>query len=187
MLKKLYASYRQLRAAGKPPVLELITNRTLDSPHPLLGHVDGRSDLLMPFAGQAGPATEAGKAMQAWANHIPAGRDDLLDMLSRLIFRTGLTITAERDHVQMLMLAAGLEGTEDALQRGLDCVAGWVTGGTRIATAAEIRETADELGLRRSDPAAILVVQAIDTDPHADEATPALNGVALYRGDNPTP
>jgi hypothetical protein len=186
LLQKLYASYRRLRAAGQAPILELITNRTLDRGHPLLGHVDGRSDLLMPYAGQADLETEAGKALQGWAEHIPAGRDDLLDMLSHLIFRTGLTITAERDHVQTLMLAAGLEGTEDALQRGLDCVAGWVTAGKRIATAAEIRETADELGLRRSDPAAILVVQAIDTDPHADEATIALDWVALYEGDRPS-
>jgi hypothetical protein len=186
LLQKLYASYRQLRGAGQPPALELITNRTLDRAHPLLGHVDGRSDLLMPYAGQAGPATDAGKALQAWADHIPAGRDDLLDMLGHLIFRTGLTITAERDHVQTLMLAAGLEGTRDALRRGLDCVAGWVTGGKRIATAAEIRETAGGLGLRRSDPAAILVVQAIDTDPHADEATITLDWVDLYDGDSPS-
>jgi hypothetical protein len=34
LLQKLYASYHQLRAAGQPPVLELITNRTLDSTHP---------------------------------------------------------------------------------------------------------------------------------------------------------
>ena len=186
LLQKFYASYRQLRAVGQAPTLELITNRTLDSGHPLLGHVDGRSDLLMPYAGQAGPATEAGKVLQAWADHIRASRDDLLEMLSHLIFRTGLTVTAERDHVQTLMLAAGLEGTEDALQRGLGCVVGWVTGGKRIVTAAEIRETADELGPRRSDPAAILVVQAIDTDPHADEATIALDWVDLYDGDSPS-
>jgi SMODS-associated and fused to various effectors sensor domain len=186
LLQKLYASYRQLRAAGQPPTLELITNRTLDGSHPLLGHVDGRSDRLMPYAGQADPATEAGKALQAWADHIPAARDDLLDLLDHLVFRTGLTITAERDHVQTLMLAAGLEGTEDALQRGLDCVAAWVIAGKRIMTAAEIRAAADELGLRRSDPAAILVVQAIDTDPHADEATIALDWVDLYDGDSPS-
>ena len=55
LLQKLYASYRQLRAAGQAPTLELITNRTLDSGHPLLGHVDGRSDLLMPYAGHRRP------------------------------------------------------------------------------------------------------------------------------------
>jgi hypothetical protein len=185
LLQKLYASYRRLCTAGDAPTLELITNRTLDSTHPLLGHVDGRTDMLMPYAGHADPATKAGKTLQAWANHVRATRDELLEMLNHLIFRTGLTVSAERDHVQTLMIAAGLDGSEDALQRGLDCVASWVTGGKRIAPAAEIRKAADRLGLRRSDPAAILVVQAIDTDPHADEATIALDWVDLFDDDRP--
>lgn len=49
-------------------------------------------------------------------------------------------------------------------QHNRHCVADWVTGGKRIVPAAEIRETVDRLGLRRTEPAAILVVQAIDTD-----------------------
>ena len=40
-------------------------------------------------------------------------------------------------------------------------------------------------GLRRSEPAAVLVVQAIDIDPHADEATIALDWVDLFDGDDP--
>jgi SMODS-associated and fused to various effectors sensor domain len=112
-------------------------------------------------------------------------RDDLLEMLSHLVFRTGLTVSAERDHVQTLMIAAGLDGSDDALQSGLDCVAGWVKGGKRIVHAAEIHEAADRLGLRRSEAAAVLVVQAIDIDPHADEATIALDWVDLFDGDDP--
>src|SRR5262249_35898202 len=50
LLQKFYASYTSLRAAGAAPTLELITNRTLDRTHPLLGHVDGRTDAIMPFA-----------------------------------------------------------------------------------------------------------------------------------------
>ena len=72
LLQKLHASYCTLRTAGGTPTLELITNRTLDGTHPLLGHVDGRTDLLVPYAGLAGPTTEAGKALQAWADHVGA-------------------------------------------------------------------------------------------------------------------
>jgi hypothetical protein len=185
LLQKLYASYRMLCAAGGTPTLELITNRTLDRTHPLLGHVDGRTDTLVPSAGHASPATQAGKALQAWADHVGVTLGELLQMLSHLIFRTGLTVSAEREHIQTLMIAAGLDGSENALQRGLDCVADWVTGGKRIVPAAEIRETVDRLGLRRTEPAAILVVQAIDTDPHAGEATIALDWVDLFDGDRP--
>jgi hypothetical protein len=65
LLQKLHASYGTLRTAGGTPTLELITNRTLDRTHPLLGHVDGRTDLLVPNAGLADPRTEAGKTLQA--------------------------------------------------------------------------------------------------------------------------
>ena len=41
------------------------------------------------------------------------------------------------------------------------------------------------MGLRRSEPAAVLVVQAIDIDPHADEATIALDWVDLFDGNDP--
>jgi hypothetical protein len=185
LLQKLHRSYGALRTAGGTPTLELITNRTLDGTHPLLGHVDGRTDLLVPYATLAGPKTEAGKALQAWADHVGVSRDDLLEMLSHLVFRTGLTVSAERDHVQTLMIAAGLDGSDDALQRGLGCVADWVQGGKRLVPAAEIHEAADRMGLRRSEPAAVLVVQAIDIDPHADEATIALDWVDLFDGNDP--
>ena len=55
LLQKLHASYGTLRTAGGTPTLELITNRTLDGTHPLLGHVDGRTDLLVPYAGLGRP------------------------------------------------------------------------------------------------------------------------------------
>jgi hypothetical protein len=184
LLQKLYASYGKLRAAGGTPNLELITNRTLDGAHPLLGRVDGRTDMLVPYAAQAGPTTDAGKAVQAWAGHVGATRDELLEMLGHLVFRAGLTVSAERDHVQTLMIAAGLDGSDDALRRGLDAVAAWVKGGKRIVPAADIHEAVDRLGLHRSDPSAVLVVQAIDTDPQADEATIALDWVDLFDGDH---
>ena len=79
VLEKLYASYVELSANGTPPHLRLITNRPLDNAHPLLGHIDGRTDLLMPYAGQAPAHSAAGKAVDAWADHVRADRKDLLD------------------------------------------------------------------------------------------------------------
>ena len=61
LLQKLHRSYSALRTAGGTPTLELITNRTLDGTHPLLGHVDGRTDLLVPYATLAGPKPKPGK------------------------------------------------------------------------------------------------------------------------------
>ena len=106
-------------------------------------------------------------------------------MLKHLQFHPGRAVTAEREHVRALMVAAGLDDSDTALQHGLNTVASWVGGGRRVVTAKDINEAVDELGLRRVEPSAILVVQAIDTDPHADEATVALNWVDLFDGDQP--
>jgi SMODS-associated and fused to various effectors sensor domain len=185
VLQKLYDSYGKIRGNGHAPTLRLITNRALDGAHPLLGHVDGRTQLLVPHAALAGPNTDTGKAVDAWAQHVGASREELLAMLASLEFHPGRTIPAERDHVRALMVAAGLDDSDTALQHGFDIVAGWVVDGKRIVTAKDVNEAIDERGLRQVDPSAILLVQAIDTDPHADEATVALNWVDLFDGDQP--
>lgn len=185
VLQKLYDSYVQLRAAGSAFTLRLITNRALDSGHPLLDNVDGRTQLLVPHAAQAGSNTAAGRAVNAWADHVGASPESLLDMLAHLEFQPGRTIPAEREHVRALMVAAGLDDSDAALLHGRDIVADWVVDGKRVVAAKDIDEAVDERGLRRVDPSAILVVQAIDIDPHADEATIALDWVDLYEGDQP--
>jgi hypothetical protein len=185
VLEKLYASYTELSANGPAPHLRLVTNRPLDSAHALLGRVDGRTDLLVPYARQASATSAAGKAVDAWADHVGVSRENLLDMLEHLQFHPGRAVTAERAHVRALMVAAGLDDSETALQHGFNTVAKWVEGGQRVVTAKDIHQAVDELGLRRVEPSAILVVQAIDTDPHADEATVALNWIDLFDGDQP--
>lgn len=186
VLQKLYDSYGKVRGNGPAPTLRLITNRALDGAHALLGNVDGRSQLLVPHAAQAGPNTDAGRAVDAWAQHVGASREELLEMLAALEFHPGRTIPAERDHVRALMVAAGLDDSDAALQHGLDIVAGWVVDGKRVVSAKDINEAIDERGLHMVDPSAILAVQSIDTDPHADEATVALNWVDLFDGDQPS-
>jgi hypothetical protein len=183
LLQKLYASYVTLSANGTTPILRLITNRTLDRAHPLLGHVDGRTDLLMPHAGQAEKTRAAGQAVDRWARHVDADRTELLGMLEHLEFVTGRAIKAEQEHVRTLMIAAGLDSSDMALQHGLNTVADWVTGGKRVVSEQDIQQAVE--GLRRVDPSAILVLQAIDSDPHAEEATIALDWVDLFDGDRP--
>jgi hypothetical protein len=80
--------------------LTLLTNRGLDAAHPLLGHVDGRTDLLIPYAADAPPTGKASQALRAWANHVGRSRESLLEMLELLTFRTGLTVSSERDRAQ---------------------------------------------------------------------------------------
>lgn len=185
LLQKLYGSWKTLNVDGAVPTLQLITNRGLDRDDPLLGHVDGRTDLVVPYAADADPSSNAGRALWEWAAHVAATRDELLAMLSRLQFVTGRTITAEQASVMKSMALAGLDPSEDALERGLTIVGRWVVDGKRVVTPNDISEAVDQHALRRVGPSALLVVQAIDTDPHAHEATFALNWVHLFDGDLP--
>jgi hypothetical protein len=182
LLQKLYASWEKLSGHGATPTLRLITNRALDRSDPLLGGVDGRSDLLVPYAANAGPTSKAGQALQRWADHVGTTREELLGMLGHLQFVTGRTISTEREHVQTLMALAGLDASEEALECGLRTVAGWVVDGRRILPAHDIHDAVDRLGLHQAEPAALLVVQAIDRDPHADEGTVVLDWVDLFDG-----
>ncbi|SHN88826.1 hypothetical protein SAMN05660350_04816, partial [Geodermatophilus obscurus] len=86
LLQKLYASWKKLTANGALPTLQLITNRALDRDDPLLGHVDGRTDLLVPYAAHAGQTSAAGQALQEWADHVGATPAELLAMFARLKF-----------------------------------------------------------------------------------------------------
>lgn len=106
-------------------------------------------------------------------------------MLEHLQFVTGRAISAEESHVRTLMAIAGLDPSDDVLERGLSIVGRWVVDGKRVVTVDDISGAVDQRGLRRLDPSALLVVQAIDTDPHADEATVTLDWVHLYEQDQP--
>ncbi|MCR3753714.1 hypothetical protein LX88_007723 [Lentzea californiensis] len=185
VLEKLFASYRILRDPSRPPRLELLTNRVLDPQHSLLGKIDGRTDLVVPFARLASHESAAGVQLAAWADHVAAKREELLEMLDHLVFRTGFTVGGERDRAQVLMLAAGLRHDEAALETGIAAAAGWVRAGRRVLTADEIRQEIAALALQRGRRSAILLVQAIDRDPHPEDATEVLDWVDCHRGVSP--
>ena len=185
LLQKFCHSYQLVRNPDRPPTLELLTNRGLDEAHPLLGHVDGRSDLLVPYAADAPADGQAGQALQIWADHVGVSREALLEVLEHLTFRTGLTVSSERDRAQVLMNAAGLRHDAMALAQGLAAVAEWVQGGRRTLTPDDIHHLVDGLGLHKGHPRAILLVQAIDRDTHPEDALETLDWVDWYDGDAP--
>jgi hypothetical protein len=185
VLQKFLASWKKLANGAGPPIMELVTNRVLDPTDPLLNILDGRTDLLNPAARQAGLRSEAGKRLTEWADHLGCPRDEVLDMLDALLFKSGLSVSGERDRAQCLMLANGLLGDPDALDRGVAIVADWVRDGRREATPDDINTEIDRLHLRAGDPRAVLLVQAINRDPNPDDATVALDWVHLYDGDSP--
>ena len=83
------------------------------------------------------------------------------------------------------MYAAGLRHDEEAITQGVGIVRGWVTGGKRKLTTAELRRAVEPLKRTDDLPAASLLVQAIDRDPMPEVATIALDWAGLFPGTEP--
>ncbi|MGH3874696.1 MAG: SAVED domain-containing protein [Pseudonocardiaceae bacterium] len=185
LLQKFFTSWKKLANGAEPPVMELVTNRVLDPADPLLSLLDGRTDLLNPAARRASPRTLAGKRLAEWAAHLRCTSEEVVDMLDNLLFKPGQSVNGECDRAQSLMLANGLLGDADALDRGVGMVTGWVLHGRRQITPDDINTEIDRLRLRAGDPRAVLLVQAINRDPNPEDALVALDWVDLYEGDSP--
>ncbi|MEX5236127.1 SAVED domain-containing protein [Kocuria arenosa] len=188
LLQKLYGSYQKLRPAkghGAHPTLQLITNRAADPGHDLLGHIDGRSDLLIPYAADQSSTSKAGILLAGWATHVEAERHELLEMLEHLRFTTGRTISGETERIQALMASVGLHSNHQSLEQGLSAAAAWVRNGLRTVTPQDVEKDIDRLGLQAGEPKAVLLVQAIDRDGHPEDATAALDWVDLFEGNAP--
>lgn len=187
LLKKLYNSYVALRdRPGQAPFqMQLLSNRPADPAHPLLSQIDGRTGMLVPFAAIASPESAAGQALTTWAGHLDVERDELLEMLSKLRFRSGRDLAGERENTKTLMLAAGLATTDVALDNGINAAGTWVKGGRREVTATDVLAVVQALGLYAQPPTATLLVEDIDHDRSPEAATVGVNWVSHYAETDP--
>ncbi|MBK6872812.1 MAG: SAVED domain-containing protein [Kineosporiaceae bacterium] len=182
LLQKLFASYLQLR--GTNPDLQIITNRAPDPQHPLLGAIDGRTELLK-LPAEVTRRSHVGKALQAWCRHVDGCEDDLRGLLGALRFVTGRSISSEIDRVCALMEAAGLQSDDNALLLATAEVQSWVREGRRVLTPEDVHASIDARQLRAGDERGVLLVQALDWDRHPEDAHEVLDWVDLFQGDNP--
>jgi hypothetical protein len=183
VLQKFAHSWKTLNPG--PSGMSLITNRAADPTDPALRALDGRTGLLVPILGQAGPRSKAGRARSNWAAHLSASEEELLGMLACLRFQVGRPQDAELDTSSAYMAAAGLRSDPAAVRAGIDLIRQWVLDGKRRLGVDSIRAGIDSLGLQVADPAAIFHVQALLRDPVAGEATEVLDWVDLYTGQDP--
>ena len=180
LLQKFHASWKLLTRDDQPRIMAIVTNRAIDRNDPLLTLVDGRTHLLNPTARQAPLPSSAGRRITEWAEHLACERDELLNMLDAMWFKTGLNVSGERDRAQTLMLASGLLGDSDALDPGVYMVTGWILDGRRVIGAADIAKEVKGMGLHADNPRAVLLVHAINRGPNPEDATVALDWVDLY-------
>ena len=167
------------------PKLFLVTNRHATAEDPILRMIDGRDRTVARFLRLAAPNSGAGIARKELSEHLQISEKEVLFFLENLCFQLG---KSDYDWIEMakpFMYAAGLRHDEEAVVQGVGIVRGWVTGGKRKLTTAELRRAVEPL--RRNDdlPAASLLVQAIDKDPIPEVATIDLDWASLFPGREP--
>lgn len=182
ILQKVYASWNALREDGGPPAMRLLTNRNLDPNDDLLAHVDGRTGLLNPFARNASANSAAGKILASWADHVGADVPAVLDMLDHLQFKTGRDVDAERERAAALLTGYGFSADANAIALAAGRFGRAVIDGERVMPRTRVEEILEALDLRNAQPAAVLLVQAIDRAPNPQDATVAVDWVDLYDG-----
>lgn len=178
LLQKFHRSWRVLSGDGQMPELVLVTDRETDPSDPVMRLLDRRSNLLVPDIER--PAADAGR--RAWADHLEIDETELVAFLSRLAFLTGRNGQLELERASTLMWAHGLNDDQAAFDRALAFLREWVMERDREFGVEDLRQQiTDRIGMR-SDPSAIVVIEAIDDDPHPEDADLHIRFVDRYDG-----
>ncbi len=185
LLQQLHKAWRNLARDGTYPQLSLVTNKLIDSADPVIILRDGRDGTVARKLEESRNKSSAGEKRRALAAHLDISETELIEFCKDLHFKIGKLHAEWEEHAATLMYALGLRSDSRAVQDGVTAVRQWVTGAKRRLTVDEIRHEVELLNLQVGEPAAILLVQALDYDPMPEGATVALNWVDLYQGEEP--
>lgn len=184
LLQRFSASWNDLRTLQGEPAMELVTDREIDPNDPIMRLLDRESELLVPAIEQPGPQSAVGKARREWAEHVGANENELVAMLGCLRFRTGRSIRSERERAADLMFGLGIEHDDSAVLRGIDAIRQWTRRRDRRLALDGVRALVDGVTTPITDPSAVLVVEAVDADPHPEDATRRLRWLDLFDGND---
>lgn len=187
-LEKFWKSWQLLHRSGASPTLCLVTNRALDTTHPLLKLRDGRNATLMPRAREASAGSDAGRELARWATHLKVQRAALEDMLERLSIRTELgQHSVLADAVADRMRAEQLRHDEGSVSAGVQFIRDCVATGTRSVDADRVRKEIDRRALRAAHKIATLVIEGIDERKGQDLEAPTvtLRWIERFEGERP--
>lgn len=185
LLKKIARAWRRVTTTGDPADLALITNRAPDPADPLIRLRDSRTQLLLPRTTPRGPRSNTSQALDRWARAAGLTRAELLDLLAVLRFDLARDPQHLQEHIQLLMLAAGLRTDQAAIHLATDWVARKVRDGHRELTPAMVHQALDELGLHAGTSRAIISIATLTPDLAASDADHALDWVDRFEGDSP--
>lgn len=182
LLQRLYSSWLSLFSGGIAPEVVLATTKNIDSGDVVLMHKDrnGRVADALRLGDQSLAA-----ASREWADHLGIAEDDLVAFLQHVEFRTGIDEHGWREKVRDVASAVAVRADDEAIALGLQTVRDWVKDPRREFTPADLSQLIDDLGLRLTRRSGLLVVEALDRCPRAEDATVKLDWVPLFQGDDP--
>lgn len=185
-LQRFAMSWQQLKAKEKWPRLMLVTNRVLDPEDPILKLRDGLNATVGQRLSEATARSAAGKQLAAWAKHTGLTKDDLLELLFCLCFKTdhgawsGLVeATADR------MRAVGLNASDVDVEAGVTAIRSAVKNGIRSLDRGALQVEVERRKLTGDKRYSTLLVEAIDHAPWPDAAQVRLDWVNQFVGDEP--
>ena len=174
---KMWAS----KPSGSKPKITVVTNR-VPPDGDMLNMRDGRDGTIARHLQKAKPKSKTGSVRRELAEHLGVPEGEVVEFFRDLRFRHGVTNDVLTELVEGQMYTAGLRHDEDAVSMGVEIVRGWVTGGKREITAAELRRAVEPLKQPGNPPTASILVQAIDRDPVPVVATVVLDWFGLFPG-----
>ena len=183
ILQKFFTLWKGSPDDPTHPRLLLVTNRLPDPADVFFSLLDGRSRTASARIRGTSPLLAA--LRHKLATHLATTQDTLLAFLENVSFILGKSHDEWGERARELMYVCGLRSDPEALHQGEAMVRGWVTSGRRTLQVDEIRQAVQLLGLQARGHSASLLIQAIDHDPFADEATVVLDWVDMFPGDDP--
>ena len=178
LLQKFHRSWRDLCQEGRCSELRLVTDREIDPNDPVMKRIDRMTELLVPDIGHGG----ASEGRVRWAQHLGITETELLEFLASLRFETGRSVRSQEDRAATLMWALGLNSDRRAIDSAVGMIRDWVLRRDRRLTADELWQWAQQRVGKRTERGSVVVIQAIDYDPHPDDADECITFVDEYSG-----
>jgi WD40 repeat protein len=172
-LRHFFDTWQVLRSGGNAFELVLLTNRSYDPHHSLLGalrdlkteQIDTRRLMA------AGTTSKIGQARARWIEHLETDLDTLVAFLSAVCWKASAAESDWDEKAKTYMLLAGLRYDETAVTVGKALVRTWVTTGAGPQTIEMIRQQVEEKNLVELAPRSLAARFTTYTDVAATSRT----------------
>jgi len=172
LLRRIRERWAELKSAGEPIEVVLVSTRDVDAGDELASRRDTRTGKLVPRGAQPLPAALRA-SREAWAAEAGTDSAELLDLLSDMRFDTGVDLYRLRETLRLKMRASGLQSDDAAIETAISWIEQQVVAGQRHIELMTVQAYAETL--RRSEPWSRISVATLFLDPNRRTARAAID------------